>query len=210
MMNLKIFFLAIFAGVFSAIPCCFAGDLVEGSDARAEPMKAAVAALAKQIDAGDFDKAKAEYAGDGADLDLLKAYVDGVAAAKAMRAAMQAKFGDQIDKDMRGLDTDLMRMGVHDYNTVIFLDDPDRASSSADNPLGVGIEFKRVDGKWKVMSLASRPDSAKEHLARLTNYISKVKATTEDVKSGACKSSDDAQTAAVETEEQLSKPAPAK
>lgn len=121
-----------------------AGDLVEGSDARAKPIKQALAVLVKSIDSGDVEKARSAYAGTGADADLLKAYVEDVAAAKALRAAMAAKFGDHFRSPPRGFDSDVARMAVYDFNSVIFLDDSDRASSSADSPLGVGIEFKRV------------------------------------------------------------------
>jgi hypothetical protein len=51
-----------------------ANDLIEGSDPRAQPIKKALADVVEQIEAGDFDKAKALYAGSGADLELLKAY----------------------------------------------------------------------------------------------------------------------------------------
>src|SRR5205807_9141596 len=125
-----------------------------------------------------------EYAGDGDDVELLKAYMDGVAAAKAMRASVKSKFGDDFEKRLVGLDRDVARMAVHDFNAVIFLADPDTASSSADSPLGVGIEFKRVEGKWKVLSLASAPNTPKEHLERLQNYTSKIKTVTEKLKSG--------------------------
>jgi len=50
---------------------------------------------------------------------------------------MQSKFGDDLAQSMPGLDNAVARMGVHEFNTVIFLEDPDRASSSADSPLGV-------------------------------------------------------------------------
>jgi hypothetical protein len=172
------------AGLFVLGSLSFGSELVEGSDPRAEPFKKALAALVKKIDAGDLDGAKALYAGEASDADLLKVYVDGVAAAKAMRAALVAKFGDDPSQSPAGLDVDVARMGVFDFNTVIFLDDPDRASSSADSPLGVGIEFKQVDGAWKVLSLASKPDTPEQHLARLKTYISAVTAITEKVNSG--------------------------
>ena len=162
-----------------------AGDLVPGSDARAKPVKDALAALVKQIGDGDLEKAKAEYVGDKADLELLKAYVDGVAAAKAMRAAIRSKLGDHPNERVEGLDEAVARMAVHDFNSVIFPDAPDRASSSADSPLGVGIEFKRVNGNWKVLSLASRPNTPEQHLARLRQYALAVQAITDKINSGA-------------------------
>ncbi|MFI5379706.1 MAG: hypothetical protein ACHRHE_10440 [Tepidisphaerales bacterium] len=180
-----------------------AGGLVQGSDARAEPMKQALAALVEQIEGGDFDKAKAVYAGDKADVELLKAYVDGVATAKTMRAAMHSKFGDYFKERLPALDTKVARMAVYDHNSVIFLDDPDRAASSADSPLGVGIEFKRVDGKWKVLSLASAPNTAQEHLARLQKYILTVRAITEKTKSGAYRDAKEAEIAADRAEDLL-------
>ena len=197
------FVCAMLVGIFIVGSRSIAGDLVEGSDDRAKPMKQALAALIKEIDGGDFEKAKALYAGSGADLDLLKAYVDGVATAKTMRAAMQAKFGDHLKRPLAGLDSDVTRMAVCDFNSVIFLDDPDRASSSANSPLGVGIEFKRVGGDWKVLSLASAPDSAEEHLTRLKNYITAVGTIAENLKSGAYNTPQDAAKAADEARRQL-------
>lgn len=188
----------------------FAGQsLVEGSDERAKPIKQAVASLVKQIEGGALDKAKAEYAGTGADLDLLKAYVRGVAEAKAMRAALTARFGGHFFDHLDALDAGVARMAVADYNTVIFLDDPNRASSSADSPLGVGLEFRRVDGKWKVLSLASAPDTAEEHLKRLKDYTAAVEKVTETAKSGGYASADDAKQA-VFAVERLLRPSPAK
>jgi len=197
------FVCTILAGVVISASLAVAGGLVEGSDARAEPMKKALAALVKEIGAGDLEKAKALCAGGKTDVEVLAAYVDGAAGAKAMRAAITAKFGDIPDNRLLGLDTDVDRMGIHDFNTVIFYDDPDRAASSADSPLGVGIEFKRVDGTWKVLSLVSSPEKSEDHLARLKLYISTVKAITEKVKSGSYQSSDDAIGAAGDAELQL-------
>jgi hypothetical protein len=200
------FLSTILAGLVISTSLAVAGDLVEGSDARAEPMKKALAALVKEIGAGDIKKAEALYAGEKTDVELLKAYVDGVAGAKAMRAAIAAKFDDNPDHPPAGLDTAVDRMGVHDFNSVIFLDDPDRASSSANSPLGVGIEFKRVDGTWKVLSLVSAPEKGEDHLARLKAYISTVKSITEKVKSGGYKNSDEAIGAADDAESQLPMP----
>jgi hypothetical protein len=171
--------LLVAAPVFSAVA------LIEGSDARAEPFKKAVAALSKDIAAGSLDKAKADYAGTGADLDLLKAYVDGVNAMKALRAAVDAKFGADPKREVRGLDTGVARMGVHDFNTVVFEDDPELASTSADSPLGVGIEFRKVGGTWKVLSLASKPNTPEMHIKRLKAYTEAVKAVKAKVERGA-------------------------
>jgi hypothetical protein len=184
-------------------PNSIANELVEGNDVRAEPMKKAVDALVKQIQSGDFDNSKAEYAGEKADLELLKAYVDGVAAAKAMRAALVSKFGEPFKQNFRAFDTAVARMGVHDFNTVIFLDDADRASSSANSPMGVGIEFKRVNGKWKVLSLASAPNKAEDHVASLQKYISAVKDITEKVNAGKYTKAEDAGEAVLAAEDLL-------
>ena len=176
--------------LFSLTPA--SAGLVEGSDPRAKPMKDAVAALVKQITAGDFNKAKSEYAGDKTDLDLLKAYVDAYTATKDMRALLVAKFGDQY-KDAIGFDTMVAKTGVHDFNTVIFDDtNPDRAASSADTPLGTGIEFKRLAGKWKVLSLASRPNTPEQHLALLRKFTPAIQKITDNLKSGKYKSPEDA------------------
>ncbi len=193
----------IVAAFFFASSSAFASDLVEGGDPRAQPIKKALADVVEQIEAGDFDKAKAIYAGQGADLELLKAYVDGVAAAKAMRAEMNAKFGDQMKDDPPGLDEDVSHMRLNDLNSVVFLDDPDRASSSADSPLGVGIEFKKVAGKWEVLSLASEPNTPAKHLAILRKYTSTVTAITEKLKAGGYPNPDEALDAAAEAEGNL-------
>ena len=159
--------------------------LIEGSDPRAEPFKEAVAALAKAIGAGSLEDARAVYAGEGVDLKLLEAYVDGVAAAKALRAAMDSTFGADPERADPTLDDAIARMGVKDLNTVILYDDdPEAAATSANNPLGVGIEFKRVNGEWKVRSLASKPDRPQRHIARLTAYTRSLAALTEKVPSG--------------------------
>lgn len=194
---------AILAGLAICASRLVASDLVEGSDVRAEPMKKALDALVKAIGSGDVEKAEALYAGDKTDVELLKAYVNGVTAAKAMRAAMLAKFGDHPDDSPAGLDVDVARMAVKDFNSVIFNDDADRASSSADSPLGVGIEFKRVDGTWKVLSLVSAPQKVEDHLERLQTYILTVKTITEKIKSGAYQKYDDATGAADDAKAQL-------
>jgi hypothetical protein len=172
-------------GLFVAVSVASAVTLIEGTDARAEPFKKAVAALSKDIAAGSLDQAKGDYAGTGADLELLKAYVDGVNAVKGLHAAVDAKFGADPKREIRGLDTGVARMGVHDFNTVIFYDDPDLASSSADSPLGVGIEFRRVGGAWKVRSLASKPNTPEEHIKRLKAYTEAVNAVKAKVERGA-------------------------
>jgi hypothetical protein len=175
----------IFASLFFvSVSHSMADDLVEGSDPKVKPIKQTVAALVEQIEAGDFAKAKTFYAGDGADLELLKSYVDNVAAAKAMRIAMNAKFGADAAQNLPGIDTQVARMGIYDFDTVIFNDDPDRASSSADSPLGVGLEFERVGGEWKVLSLASAPNTPEQHLARLEKYRSAVQGITKKLNSG--------------------------
>jgi hypothetical protein len=130
-------------------------------------------------------------------------YVDGVAAAKAMRVEMTAKFGDQMKDDPPGLDEDVSHMRVTDFNSVIFLDDPDRASSSADSPLGVGIEFKKVDGKWEVLSLASKPNTPEKHLGILRAYTKAVTAITVKLKAGGYANPDDALDAAGEADGNL-------
>lgn len=186
------------AGVLIACSLAVAGDSIQGSNPRAEPIKQALAALVKGIESGDFEKAKAVYAGDKADLDLLKVYVDGVAAAKDMRAAIRSKFGDHPGERVAGFDEAVARMAVKDFNTVLFLDDPDRAASSADSPLGVGFEFKRVNGKWEVLSLASRPNTPQQHIARVQKYIGAVKTITDKVNSGAYHDFRDAAKAASE------------
>ena len=180
-----------------------AKELIEASNPRAEPFKRAVAALDKAIASGSLEKAKAEYVGDGADLELLSQYVRGFAAAKAMRAAIEAKSGKHEQPNLRAMDASVAQMGVHDFNSVIFDDDPDRAGSSADTPLGVGIEFKRVKGEWKVLSLASRPDTPEQHIKRLKSYIEAVEAITAKVKADGYAKPDDAIAAANEAEERM-------
>jgi hypothetical protein len=168
--------------LISLSPAC--AGLVDGSDPRAKPIKDAVAVLVKQITAGDFDKAKAEYAGEKKDLELLKAYVDAYTATKSMRGQLVAKFGEQY-KEPVGFDTLVEKTAVIDFNSVIFDDkDPDHAAASTDTAMGTGIEFKRVGGKWKVLSLASEPETPEQHLGRLRKYIPAVKQISDKLKSG--------------------------
>jgi hypothetical protein len=183
-------------GLFAFASVVQGGELIEGSDARAKPFKEAVAALSKEIGTGSLEKAKAVYAGDGADLELLKAYVDGVAAAKNFRAAVDSKFGDDPKRIYPTLDVRISRMSVSDFNTVFFYDEPDAAASSANSPLGVGIEFKRVKGVWQVRSLASKPNTPQEHIGRLAAYTRSLTTITEKTKSGGYASVDEAITAA--------------
>jgi hypothetical protein len=180
-----------------------AAGLIEGSDPRAEPFKKAVATLAKELSSGSLEKAQSAYVGEGADLELLKAYVDGVAAAKAMRAAIDAKFGADPKRRIDALDTAVARMSVMDSNSVIFYEDPDAASTSADSPLGVGIEFKKVKGEWKVRSLASAPNTPEEHTARLKTYAQSVAAITERINAGKYREVADALGAAGEAASKL-------
>ena len=188
-------------GLLLVASCARAGRLIEGSDPKAEPFKQAVATLAKRLASGELEKAQAAYAGEGIDLELLKAYVDGVKAATAMRAAVDVKFGADPERLLPALDTIVAEMRVHDLNTVI-LDqrDPDAASTSADSPMGVGIELKRVKGEWKVRSLASAPN---EHIFRLKGYIRSIQDITTKVKSGAYQDFRDVSNAAQEANSQL-------
>ena len=170
-----------------------ANRLIEGNDPEAEPFKKAVAALVEAMGTGSLEKARAQYVGEGADLDLLKAYIDSINASKAVRAAVDAKFGADPKRKLIAMDDAIARTAVHDFNTVIF-DDGDRnaASSSADSPLGVGIEFKKVNGEWKVRSLASEPNKPDEHTARLKAYTNALNAVTAKVKAGGYASAADA------------------
>jgi len=170
-----------------------ANRLIEGNDPEAEPFKKAVAALVEAMGTGSLEKARAQYVGEGADLDLLKAYIDSINASKAVRAAVDAKFGADPKRKLIAMDDAIARTAVHDFNTVIF-DDGDRnaASSSADSPLGVGIEFKKVNGEWKVRSLASEPNKPDEHTARLKAYTDALNAVTAKVKAGGYASAADA------------------
>jgi hypothetical protein len=178
-------------------------QLIEGSDRRAEPFKKAVAALTTAIGTGSLERAKEAYVGDRADLELLQAYVDGVNAAKAMRAAIDAKFGADPTRGFRTFDEQVARTAVRDLNTVIFGNDPDRASTSANTPLGVGIEFKRVRGERKVLSLASEPATPEEHIARLTTYARSIEGITKKTNSGAYENVRDALIASDEAHSRL-------
>lgn len=179
-----------------------AREMVPGSSPKAKPMRDAYDALKAALLAADAEKAKSAYVGTGADAALLEAYQKGVAAAKQMRAAVDAKFGVDAKRKLPGLDSALETTGVFDFNSVII--NGDVASASADSPLGVGLEFRRVGGAWKVRSLAADTTEAEAHVATLKTYTASVAALTDGVKRGDVKSAEAAAKAASDAAAKLS------
>jgi tetratricopeptide (TPR) repeat protein len=184
------------------------GVLILGSHPGATRLKQALANLVEQIMAGDLERANSLFAGTAADLDLLAAYIDSVAAAKQMRSQMQATFGDQIDQTMPGLDLAMRDTVLRNNNSVLFIRGNEVASSSAATPLGFGIDFIQLQGQWKVLTLASAPCRPEVHTARLRSYIATVEKITAGVKQGKFNNAQDARQAAVDAEQQLTGQAP--
>jgi hypothetical protein len=166
-------------------------EMLTGKDPAAKPFLDAIHAVMEPIAAGEADKAEAHFAGDETDLELLRAYIKTVAAEKLMEAALDKKFGADRDRPGPAVKAGVEGWGAgFDYNSIFVRDK--HASCSASGPLGVGIEFQQVDGVWKVSSLASRPETAEEHIKRLAVYRPKIEAITAGISNGTVASADDA------------------
>lgn len=147
------------------------------------PIRKALESIAREIASGNLDKAKAHFAGENADLELLEVYIKCVKAERALVDAVAKMFPDR-QNDYGGYIRVWGRIFTtpFDVSRVTFI--ANSASCDISGPIGIGFDFKQVEGKWKVWSLTFAPNKTEDHTKALTTYASKIESISQDVGKG--------------------------
>jgi hypothetical protein len=164
-----------------------AGTLIETTDPKGDDIRAAVKSFLTDLADGKEKEARAAFAGDEAATKLLDKYVKAIAASQDFRKAAAARFPDNPDLARGGVDEAIRGYIRAIPVETIIIDDAggDTASMSPGHGFLLGVDLKRVDGKWKIASPTALHREREKRLAEELDAVCELlPALTEEVASG--------------------------